>query len=698
MINHFNFYVVLILKKCLPFYLLVLLFLSTGCSSNSSPSYSAAIAEGRAAVQEIMTSSEASAISIVLVDENGLAWAQAFGKANREADLNATTDTLFAICSVSKMFATVTVMMLVEENRVSLEEPVTTYISNFSMPLDPRYLDITVRMLLNHLSGLPGFDGRGATTSTPFPGYAAQVMEGLRYQRLKHDPGLLAAYNNDGFTMAANVVTAVTGEDYPSFVRRKILTPLSMNLSRYNTEPLPQDSYAQSYSQDTLLPQMTLNVYGTGGLFSTPQEMSHLLTMLINKGVYSNRRILSAQSIAAMGQDQTLASFNPVPNEAYRYGLGWDTVAQPGLAAVGVTAWQKTGDMSGYYGASIIVLPEEKLGMVVLGASNRFTSDYAVKISERILLRALVERGRLAAMPQKLSTASLPLMAVTPEDKNTFAGFYASTNLIYRVSYKTDDSLNIDEYQGAWTPKYRNFKLRSDGWYAADGSPIPALKLLTRTGHNYLAVRENRGAGHYSTTSMLGQRLEDKPDMSAAWQTRLNERWLPVNDDQYIQFPEVKNDPVFALETITDLTGYVMGKNILCAMTPPSDERLTGTFLKLPFAGKDMKDADMETRNSEKWLRHGSYLFRPLSGVELLATGPATVSIGSEGLAEWRSLPSAGTLSINGAMGWLLYDANFVQIAHGGESGSASFSGTGAKYLFLYGTTGSTINLNLTIP
>jgi len=494
-------------------FLLASLFGLSACSGNSGPSaYPDAVTEGRAAVREIMAESGATAVSVALVDGDRIIWSEAFGTADREAGRAASTSTLFGICSVSKMFATVSVMILVDQDRISLDEKVVTYLPGFNMPLDPRFRNITVRMLLSHLSGLPGFEGRDSTTSVPFTGYAAQMMEGLAYQRLKHDPGLLAAYNNDGFTMVENLVKAVTGQDYPDFVRDNILTPLGMNQSRYQTVPLPAGTHVQAYSGDTLLPLMALNVYATGGLYSTPGELSHLAMMIINRGVYGSRRILQAASIAAMGQDQLTASFNPVPNESYRYGLGWDTVAQPGLAAVGVTAWQKTGDFPGYYGTNILVLPDEKLGVVVFGASNRFTSDHAVKISERILLAALVEHGRIPAMPEPLSTLDLPVAAVTPTEKNTYPGIYASAHNLYRLSFGTNDVLQLEEWGGDdWTPKYLNFKRRSDGWYAADMSPIPALSLLTRDGRNYIAARENLGAGHYSTTYLLGERLNESP-------------------------------------------------------------------------------------------------------------------------------------------------------------------------------------------
>jgi len=671
--------------------LVMIAVLLSGCnhSSSSDYTYSATIAEGRSAVQEIMAESSASSVSVALVDGDRVIWAEAFGKADREAGRNATTDTLFGICSVSKMLATVATMILVDREKISLDEPLTTYIKSFSMPLDQRSRDITVRMLLNHSSGLPGNDMRGAVTTVPFAGYAAQMMDGLKYQRLKHDPGTISEYNNDGFTMIENLVKAVTGQNYSDFVRENILGPLGMDSSRYQTEPLPEGSYAKAYAGDSKLTLYSFNVYGSGGLFSTPEELSRLAIMLINKGVYNSRRILSEKSVTAMAQDQRLGSFNPVPFEENRFGLGWDTMAQPGLAAVNIASWQKTGDMNGYYGANIAVAPEEKLGVVVFGASNSFDSSYAVKISERILLRALVEHGRLAEMPKPLSTTPFPVQAVTQEERNTFTGFYTSGSGVYRLGFGADDSLSLDELRSDWTPKYRNFKLRSDGWYAADGDPITALRLLTRGGRNYYALKLKRGFGHYSSTIMTGQRLDDKPAISAAWQARLGETWLLVNADMILKGPS------FQFRTITGLTGYIMGNNILRDMTPPSDDRLDGMFLTLPDGGKDLQEPGIETWNGQKWLRLGSYLYRPLSGIPLLASGPTTVPIGSDGFAEWRQLPASGTLSMNGTTSWFLYDADFNELASGMGSGTPSFSGAGAKYIALFGTNGTTISLNL---
>jgi hypothetical protein len=424
--------------------------------------------------------------------------------------------------------------------------------------------------------------------------------------------------------------------------------------------------------------------------------------MLINGGLHGSQRIVSAGSIAAMAQDQTLSSFNPLPSDIIRFGLGWDTVTQAGLNAVGIRGWSKGGAIDGAFGtmyrATLIVVPDARLGVVVMMASNKTSSDAVEKIAERILLRALVERGILAAMPAELPQNPLPVTVPGAEEKSTFGGFYAASGKLYRLSYGADNFLLVENYvDSVWKPLYQGFKKRSDGWYAADGDSIKGLRLLTRAGRNYIALRDKGGAGHYSSTRLLAQRLYAEGPISPIWQVRLVATWLPVNEYLFASYPDLDVDLRLTLDEIGGLPGYLFaGEHILRDMVPPSDNRMDGMFLQIPqFAGRDLVDLAVETRESQEWLRLGSTLYRPLSGVPLLTAGPTTVAIGSEGHAEWRRLPASGTVSINTATVWKLFDSDFNQIAFGRGSGSAAFSGAGSKYLMLFGAKEGTINLNL---
>jgi len=165
---------------------IVLLVASCG-SSSSQPSYDEAIQEGQSAAQELLEQG-ASAVAIALVSSDRIIWSQAFGDADRDAGQAATDSTMFGIGSVSKMFAAIAVMKLVDRGVVDLDTPLVTYLPAFRMA-SAGYENVTVRMLLDHSSGFPGTDYRNAIIRTPEPGYLDQALQTLSMTRLKAPPG-----------------------------------------------------------------------------------------------------------------------------------------------------------------------------------------------------------------------------------------------------------------------------------------------------------------------------------------------------------------------------------------------------------------------------------------------------------------------------------------------------------------------------
>lgn len=680
---------------------MLLCSLFAGCSSSDSapPDYTATIAEAKKAASAAMAECDASAISVALVDGNRVILVESQEYTGKAVPL----ETMFGIGSVSKIFATIAVMKLVEKGSIELDKPLTTYLKEFSM-VSPEYRNITVRMLLNHSAGFPGGDLRNGLTNAPFTGFAEQVMDGLKYQRLLHAPGYFSVYSNDGFTMVENLVKERTGLSYPEYVRKEILTPLQMTNSRYPDDYLPEGSYARPYTGKTPQPYTSLNLYATGALYSSAADMGKLIMMLINGGRYGTTQILSPNSIAIMGQDQTTGTFNPAPTDMVRYGLGWDTVAQPGLKAVGIRGWQKGGSIDGSYGvmyrSTMIVAPDAKLGVIVLMASNKTSSDMVCKVGERVLLRALVDNGTLAEMPATLTQNPLQVTPPTAEEKNTYTGFYAAAGSVYRLGFATDGSLTVESCQeSTWTPKYAAFKKRSDGWYAADDDSMTGLRLLTASDRKYIDYRKIYGAGHYTTTYLLAQKLDARDPISAAWQNRMATRWLPVNKTLFFSsFLDLSIDHSLLLTSVNELPGYLfMDADLVRDMDPPAADRLDGLYLQIPqVSGRDLTDAAIERREASDWLRSGSTLFRPLSGISSVSAGPTLVTIGSEGFSEWRKLPASGSITISNATAWRLYDSDFNQKASGKGSGNAELPGSGdASYLLLFGTPGATINIEL---
>lgn len=186
-----------------------------GCSGGTGapgPTYEATLAAARNEMRAAIRNPALPSISAALVDGERIIWAEACGKIDK-AGTAPTTETMFGVASVSKMFATIAAMILVDRGLVQLDAPFVKYVTDFRMA-SPEYAQITVRMLLSHSSGFPGSEYRDAITVAPFPGYLNEVRQTMTLLRLKHAPGEMAVYCNDGFTMIELLVAAMTGKPY----------------------------------------------------------------------------------------------------------------------------------------------------------------------------------------------------------------------------------------------------------------------------------------------------------------------------------------------------------------------------------------------------------------------------------------------------------------------------------------------------
>lgn len=663
-----------------------------GCSGGtgaSAPTYEATIAVAREEMRKAIADPALSSISAALVDGERIIWAEASGRIDA-ARTAPNTGTMFGIASVSKMVSTIAAMILVDRGLVQLDQPFVKYVTDFRMA-SPEYTQITVRMLLSHSSGLPGSEYRDASTVAPFPGYLDEVRQTMTMLRLKHAPGEMAVYCNDGFTMIEALVAARTGKSYVQFVQDEIFTPLAMSHSRYPLSLFTAGTYAPGFAGDTPLPQECLNVYGSGALWTTPSDMGRLAMMLINGGQLGGRRILSEQAVVEMGRDQSGAlPLNPT-TQTRHYGLGWDDVVHTGFAPLGIAGWQKDGD-SAIYHSLLVTVPSERLGFFVVGASSKY-ERYA--IAERILLQALAERGTIASVPVPLPATPLPEKSPADSQLAAIGGYYASHNSVMRIKAQPDRTLAMSSLgDGSWHDTAIGLKMRNDDTFSSDAEPLKSYRIVETRGLRYLVQRAPNGFGHYLLDNPQAQRIEPKAATSNAWNARIGKRWLAVNlDVKSVMWDS--GGIGFEPGTVPELPGYVL--NDLQITDATGSDTLAEMCLKIPIAaGSDLNDIVIETRSAEEWVRVGGTRYRPLETLPALSTEGSVVMIGSDAYPEWRKLPPSGTVSVSGATAWKLYDKDFVLKASHGTSGSAPPPGTGdAAYLLVFGAAGAVISVSI---
>lgn len=675
-----------------------------GSCTSARPSYASAIQEGQSAAREMLKEKKGTAIQVALVDREGLIWTESFGLADREAGTKPSDTTMFGIGSVSKMFAAVAAMQLVERGLLDLDTPIVNYLPNFTMA-SPDYDTITLRMLLDHTSGMPGSDYRNVMTTSYHPGYVDQALDTLAHGYLKAAPGYTFAYCNDGFTLIEALVKATTGLSYAEFLQSEVLDPLGMTNTRLPVEPLPAGSFATAYVDGVAQPQEVLSALATGGVYSTASDMGRLARMFLGGGSVDGVTILSEASVASMGEDQTRDTFRPVDSLMFRPGLGWDTIEQAGLKAVNVVGWCKGGD-TGQYGAALIVAPEAGLAAVAIGVSGLGSSNATI-IAERVLLRAMVENGRLASFPEPLDQ-KVPEKAVVPDGLlESMAGIYASGEAVLRLQAQSDGTLVVERrILDAWGPPSAPLSYRTDGSFAKDAEPLTGYRVVSADGGQFLAVRLPLGYGHYVDNVSVGQRVSGDGSLTTAWKDRLQKTWLVVNEDSdSLAWPAL--DPRLVVSSIEELPGLICvypasqdgGSTIL---DPSGSDTLAKAMLPTM---RDLNSLEVFTKDGREWLRYGSSVFRPLAGVEAVPAGAhSAVAIGPEGYAEWRTVPGGPAsvrITVGAAQAWHLFavdDGVPQTVGDGFGPGTATLpAGLEAGWLLVFGDPGQTIDVGVAV-
>lgn len=631
--------------------------------------YADTISSSRAEILKELNGSESktTAVSVALVDDERILWAEAFGSIDRTRGVTPTAQTLFCSASCSKVIAATAAMILVDRGVMELDAPLVRYMADFRMADGEPWRDITVRMLLNHSSGLPGVHFPNVLTVMPCPGYAAQVRDMLAAERLKHAPGEMAVYGSDGFMLIELLITALTGQTYARFVEQEILEPLEMSHSRFAQAPFPPGDLAPALDETGRPePQEYANIYSSG-LFSTPGDLGRLAMMFINGGRLGDRRILSEAAVAEMGRDQTVSlPFNPVTDHHAHFGLGWDGVQQGGLAAAGVKAWHKAGDADHYH-SYFIVAPDERLAVVVMVTNRKGIGSIAIPLAERILLHALAERGSITHVPVPLEPVNLPAIPVSDSELAAITGIYASSYGLQRLDACADHTLTLFNFiNDQWQPTLEGLRLRQDGRFVAESCPATSYRGFAAAGRRYLAVRIPFGMRHYDMELPVGHELPPAPPLSARWQARIGRRWLAVNEPYSVFLALGRQPPLITLATVPELEGYVAvslrlaGLDLMQIVYPGESDYVAHMCLTIPLDnGWGLSDLVIEAREEEECLLWCGTRYRPLETVPTLEPGRNTVTIGPEGLGEWFRWSATSPLRVTGARSWYLYNAGF---------------------------------------
>jgi CubicO group peptidase (beta-lactamase class C family) len=340
---------------------------------------------------------------VALVLQNGQpVYDKAFGWRDREAKVKMTTDSLFRIASQTKAITSVAVLMLMEEGRVGLLDPVSRFIPAYekttvitmlpegSVGTVPAKRQITIRDLLTHTAGISYgtgravasiYDPKGLGPAAGMGWYLAdkdepvcQTMEQLATLPFVAQPGeaWVYGYNTD---ILGCVVERASGMSLDEFFRTRIFGPLGMTDTHFFVPQEKKDRLVTVYAssedgpvvrapdgargQGHYLEGPRKNFAGGAGLVSTARDYARFLEMIRGEGAIGNMRLLSPRTVALMTHNQS----GSLHGTDLGYGLGFETterIGGNGLDPVGAFGW------GGAYGSVYRVDPSAQLVMTLM--------------------------------------------------------------------------------------------------------------------------------------------------------------------------------------------------------------------------------------------------------------------------------------------------------------------------------------------
>jgi CubicO group peptidase (beta-lactamase class C family) len=359
--------------------------------------------------------------AVLLIARHGkVAYFESMGALDPQGKAPMGKDAIFRIYSMSKPITTVAAMMLFEEGRITLDEPVGKYIPSLAKPevgvekpdpaggpatleLVPAKRPISLQDLMRHTSGITyGFFGNTAVKkryaeANLFDGdfTNADFVERIAKLPLAYQPGTTWDYSHSTDVLG-RVIEVVSGKSLYAFEKERILDPLGMSdTAFYATDEGRQGRVAEPFANDRSLgvgatfnnPRVAQKwESGGGGMVSTASDYARFLQMLLNGGTLDGKRILGPKTVAFMTSDHLGSAIVPgpyyLPGPGYGFGLGFAVRRDAGVgtanSSVGEYNWGGAG------GTAFWVDPKEDMLVVFMMQAPSKRTHYRAVLRDMI--------------------------------------------------------------------------------------------------------------------------------------------------------------------------------------------------------------------------------------------------------------------------------------------------------------------------
>lgn len=517
------------------------------------------------------------------------------------AETTASQDRIYCIASVSKMYSALAVMQLVDEGKVELDAPVTKYLPDFRMN-DERYKDITVRMLMNHTSGI----SMGLMTNHYLYDDVDSFVHDNTFdivsrQRFKSAPGEYACYNNMGFELMEHIVENVSGMSFTDYVRNNIASKIGADhtgtaWSLYAGDT--GDTQVSLYHGSLPIEYPYEMAAGTGGIYATASDVANF-----GSAFFTGNDVLLSDD----AKTQMSARWND-DTKYESYGLGWDFVEQVKYEKENIKVMGKGGDVP-YMHSFLLVAPDEQISTAVLTAGNDSGSQYAGLMAFALMDVVLEERGKAVS---DLTPPEPKITDTIPDHYKKYEGLYCIGGLyddgICRITF--DDTTMYKEDLGTDNSSPGRYRYTGDGGFVRvndsgkmtsdreivyfeekDGGIYIRTDMLTV----YPGLGIYRGLGNAADSMYTGEKMEENPisdSVQKSWD-ELSQTFFVIYNEKWTS--QDYESPFYRVVTDEEFPGYILVKNSVGARAEKlTDEDHAVFFTTIPSsANRDLFDIEI---------------------------------------------------------------------------------------------------------
>ena len=629
-------------------------------------------------------------IQYAMMDSGEIVESGVGGVYSKQENRLLTTENLFGIGSTSKMFTTAAMMRLADQGKVDLDRPVTDYIPEFTMA-DERYQDITVRMLLNHSSGLMGSTyGNGFLFDDADTQAHDTLLADLATQTLKADPGAFSVYCNDGFTLAELVIERVSGMSFTDFIHQEITGPLGMAHTQTMQDDFDRSSIVRTYNpyqpeQET--PTDSVNIIGTGGVYATAEDLCRFAQLFTGE----TDILTDASREATFQPEYAHGQWLDVENNVVGYGLGWDSVDLYPFNLYGIQAVTKGGDSLLMHN-SLIVLPEYGLSAAV--SSSGGSSAYCQMLATSLLLDQLEEKGVITERLSALDTFTPAVQTALDADMKQYEGLYGDSTSLMRLTMDEAGTLTM---ANAYAPtQAQTFLYCGDGVFK-DETGFAELRFARQNGSTYLTARgcsAISGLCDLVSETYYLQKLPENTvtdEMQAAWDTRQGKAYVSVTDKASSQL-YMSGLPMLGIGTVD---GYLLSN-------PLTDENRADVAIQIPMmGGRDTSPFVFENIDGVEYVHYTDGLYMDISAVPDIFTGARShLTIQPTGYNRWYNLPESldgktMTIQMPEGTGFVVFDAAGQTVNQSAVTGDTQVTLPGGGAIVFCGKAGDRFNLTI---